>query len=107
MIAYLEGQILLSGANLIVLKTSSGVGYAVHVSTQIAEKATPEEFLTLHIYTNVREDDLSLYGFENIEEKKTKKDKKRHKFRYMFLLSLYSFFSPGTIVMYRFLSGPR
>jgi Holliday junction DNA helicase RuvA len=69
MIAYLEGQILLSGANLIVLKTSSGVGYAVHVSTQIAEKATPEEFLTLHIYTNVREDDLSLYGFENIEEK--------------------------------------
>ena len=69
MIAYLEGQILRSEANLIVLKTSGGVGYAVHVTKQLSVKATTEEFLTLHIYTNVREDDLSLYGFQNIEEK--------------------------------------
>ena len=69
MIAYLEGQILRSEASLIVLKTSGGVGYAVHVTKQLSVKATPEEFLTLHIYTNVREDDLSLYGFQNIEEK--------------------------------------
>ena len=69
MIAYLEGQILRSEANLIVLKTSGGVGYAVHVTKQLSVKATSEEFLTLHIYTNVREDDLSLYGFQNIEEK--------------------------------------
>ena len=69
MIAYLEGQILRSEASLIVLKTSGGVGYAVHVTKQLSVKATSEEFLTLHIYTNVREDDLSLYGFQNIEEK--------------------------------------
>ena len=60
MIAYLEGQILRSEANLIVLKTSDGVGYAVHVSQHLAVKASPEEFITLHIYTNVREDDISL-----------------------------------------------
>jgi len=51
MIAYLEGQILRSEANLIVLKTSDGVGYAVHVSQHLAVKAFPEEFITLHIYT--------------------------------------------------------
>ena len=69
MIAYLEGQILRSEANLIVLKTSDGVGYAVHVSQQLAVKASPKEIITLHIYTNVREDDISLYGFQKLEEK--------------------------------------
>ena len=69
MIAYLEGHILRSEANLIVLKTSDGVGYAVHVSQNLAVKASPEEFITLHIYTNVREDDISLYGFQKLEEK--------------------------------------
>ena len=69
MIAYLEGQILRSEANLIVLKTSDGVGYAVHVSQHLAVKASPEEFITLHIYTNFREDDISLYGFQKLEEK--------------------------------------
>ncbi len=69
MIAYLEGQILRSEANLIVLKTSDGVGYAVHVSQHLAVKSSPEEFITLHIYTNVREDDISLYGFQKLEEK--------------------------------------
>ena len=69
MIAYLEGHILRSEANLIVLKTSDGVGYAVHVSQNLAVKASPEEFITLHIYTNVREDDISLYRFQKLEEK--------------------------------------
>jgi len=69
MIAYLEGHILRSEANLIVLKTSDGVGYAVHVSQNLVVKASPEEFITLHIYTNVREDDISLYGFQKLEEK--------------------------------------
>jgi len=45
MIAYLEGQILRSEANLIVLKTSDGVGYAVHVSQHLAVKASPEDLL--------------------------------------------------------------
>ena len=69
MIAYLEGHVLRSEENLIVLKTSGGVGYAVHVSKHLSIKVSPEEFLTLHIYTNVREDDLSLYGFLSLDEK--------------------------------------
>jgi Holliday junction DNA helicase RuvA len=69
MIAYLEGHVLRSEDNLIVLKTSGGVGYAVHVSKHLSVKVSLEEFLTLHIYTNVREDDLSLYGFLSLDEK--------------------------------------
>ena len=69
MIAYLEGEIVRTEPNLIVLKTSGGVGYAVHVSQQVSVKFTAEEFIALHIYTNVREDDISLYGFQKLEEK--------------------------------------
>ena len=70
MIAYLEGHILRSEDNLIVLKTSANVGYAVHVPFQVSEKFSPEEFLSLHIYSSYREDDISLYGFQKLEEKK-------------------------------------
>ena len=70
MIAYLEGHILRSEDNLIVLKTSANVGYAVYVPLQVSVKYSPEEFLSLHIHPNYREDDISLFGFENLEEKK-------------------------------------
>ena len=69
MIAYLEGHILRSEANLVVLKTSANVGYAVHVPLQVSGKFSPEEFISLHIHSNYREDDISLYGFQNLEEK--------------------------------------
>ncbi len=69
MIAYLEGEIVRTEPNLIVLKTSGGVGYAVHVSQHVSVKFAAEEFIALHIYTNVREDDISLYGFQKLEEK--------------------------------------
>ena len=69
MIAYLEGHILRSEANLIVLKTSANVGYAVHVPLQVSANSSPEDFLSLHIHSNYREDDISLYGFQNLEEK--------------------------------------
>ncbi|MBC8258514.1 MAG: Holliday junction branch migration protein RuvA [SAR324 cluster bacterium] len=69
MIAYLEGQILRSDDNLIVLQTTGGVGYAVHVTQHFAANTSPDELITLHIYTNVREDDISLYGFHKLEEK--------------------------------------
>ena len=69
MIAYLEGHILRTETNLIVIKTSANVGYAVHVPFHVSEKYSPEEFLSLHIHPNYREDDISLYGFQNLEEK--------------------------------------
>ena len=69
MIDYIEGHVLRSEENLIVVKTSGGVGYAVYVSKNLSAQVSLEEFIILHIYTNVREDDLSLYGFLYLEEK--------------------------------------
>ena len=69
MIAYLEGQIISVESNLIVLKTSSGVGYSVNVVTQLSSTSLTEELINLHIYTNVREDEISLYGFQELEQK--------------------------------------
>ena len=69
MIAYLEGHILRTKSNLVVIKTSANVGYEVHVPLQVSVKYSPEEFLSLHIHSNYREDDISLYGFQNLEEK--------------------------------------
>ena len=68
MIAYLEGEIIGIEKNLIVLKTSNGIGYSVNILSQLSNISL-EDFLALHIYTNVKEDDISLYGFKDIVEK--------------------------------------
>ena len=69
MIAYLEGQIIRIEKNLIVLKTSNGIGYSVNTLSQLPSNLSLEDFLSLHIYTNVKEDDISLYGFQDIVQK--------------------------------------
>ena len=69
MISYLEGQIIIIEKELIVLKTSDGVGYSVNILPQLASHLKLEDFLELHIHTNVKEDDISLYGFIEKKEK--------------------------------------
>ncbi len=69
MIAYLEGSVLRVAADGLVLKTTGGVGYAVHVPQNLLTSLRPEEELTLHVYTQVREDELTLYGFGHPDER--------------------------------------
>ena len=69
MIAYIEGQIILIEKDFITLKTSDGVGYEVYILKQLSSNLSLKDYLALHIYTNVKEDDISLYGFKEIEEK--------------------------------------
>ena len=69
MIAYLEGQIIRIERNLIVLKTSNGIGYSVNILSNLPSNLSLEDFLALHIHTNVKEDDISLYGFQDILQK--------------------------------------
>ena len=69
MIAYLEGHIIRIEKNLIVLKTSNGIGYSINILSQLPSNISLEDFLALHIYTNVKEDDISLYGFQEIVQK--------------------------------------
>ena len=72
MIAYLSGKIIYQSAflkkdNFVVLDCS-GVGYKVFVVDKILSGARVGEVMTLHIYTQVAETALDLYGFLTREE---------------------------------------
>ena len=69
MIACLRGELLLKTADRVIVDVG-GVGYEVFLS-QANLAALPEigQEIFLHIYTNVREDALNLYGFIEALEK--------------------------------------
>jgi Holliday junction DNA helicase RuvA len=67
MISYLNGEVLLIGTdNLVILV--GGIGIKVTVSQAIGEQSRLGEKIALHTYLVVREDSLSLYGFESDQE---------------------------------------
>lgn len=70
MIAYLRGQLLSKSPNLIIVECA-GVGYEVAISVA-TYSALPNEGASaaLHIYTNVREDQIALFGFAELTEKR-------------------------------------
>ncbi len=68
MIGYLEGTLKhLEATRALVL--TNGVGYDVHISLQTYYRLEGRKDAALEIYTHVREDALSLYGFASPEEK--------------------------------------
>jgi Holliday junction DNA helicase RuvA len=70
-IGYLQGQILRSGPDRILLDVH-GVGYEVHIPLSTyyeLEKRGGSGPIALHIHTQVREDDISLFGFWTEREK--------------------------------------
>jgi holliday junction DNA helicase RuvA len=67
MISSLRGTVLHVEPESLVLEVA-GVGYAVSVPAQVAHAARPGEELRLHTSLIVREDALSLVGFETREE---------------------------------------
>lgn len=67
MIAYLKGKILKKLPKAIVLDTGS-IGYLVHAPAPTLEKVQEKKEIELFIHTKVREDDISLFGFESYSE---------------------------------------
>jgi len=68
MIGYLEGTLKqLDTTRALVL--AGGVGYEVHISLQTYYRLEGQRQAVLEIYTHVREDALSLYGFATPDEK--------------------------------------
>ncbi|MCL5436237.1 MAG: Holliday junction branch migration protein RuvA [Patescibacteria group bacterium] len=67
MIAHLKGIILNKGSNFLVLDTGS-VGYKVFVPATLLLKYKSGSTLEVHVYTYVREDQMSLYGFSSPSE---------------------------------------
>jgi holliday junction DNA helicase RuvA len=68
MIGYLEGTLRQLEATRALVMTS-GVGYDIHISLQTYYRLEGRRDVSLEIYTHVREDALSLYGFATTQEK--------------------------------------
>ncbi len=68
MIGYLQGTISQKNDKTLILITSGGVGYNVHIAKPLLEKIQPGSNLELFTHMQVRDDDLSLYGFEAEKE---------------------------------------
>lgn len=68
MIGKLYGTIDEIESNSLILKTTGGVGYKVILSESLLSKLSLNQEVVLHIYTHVRENEISLFGFKNKNE---------------------------------------
>lgn len=62
MIGYLRGEVFFKEGNSIILDVK-GVGYKVLAASDVLAKAIKGISLEIFIYTHVREDNISLFGF--------------------------------------------
>ena len=69
MIGYIKGKVI-SSENGVVLLENGGIGYEITCSASVYQKLINDKAGEVYTYLAVREDDVSLYGFESIEEKK-------------------------------------
>lgn len=70
MIALIDGVVTRRDFDDVVLMTTGGVGYRLHVSVQtLAELPPLGERARLHVHTHVREDALQLFGFHDDTER--------------------------------------
>ena len=69
MLEFIQGELITKGMNHVVVMTG-GLGYRLHVSA-ITLGALPaaKSQVTLFTYLHIREDEISLFGFGNEEEK--------------------------------------
>ncbi len=67
MIAYLKGLIINKNQQSIILSTGA-IGYEVFLPKNKLEKIAENSHKEFFIYTKVREDEISLYGFESLIE---------------------------------------
>jgi len=71
MIAHLRGRLIAKEANQAIIECG-GVGYdvVITVPTYTSLPAADGAEVSLHVYTNVREDQIALFGFLKLEEKR-------------------------------------
>lgn len=68
MIGYLTGKIISAKPTQILLDVN-GVGYEIRISINTFERISGKETISLFIYTNVKEDSITLFGFYSEAEK--------------------------------------
>lgn len=67
MIAYLKGKVVHKNKNTIILLTGT-IGYEIHLTARHFDPLNLNEEVEFYIYTKVREDELSLFGFNSTAE---------------------------------------
>ena len=68
MIAYLRGKVLTTTAETAIVDIG-GVGYEVYCSSGAFRKMTVGQYVEIYTYLQVKEDGMTLYGFESPKEK--------------------------------------
>ena len=68
MIAYLRGKVLTTTLETVILDVN-GVGYEIYCSRGAFKKTNVGEVAELHTYLQVKEDGMTLFGFESVREK--------------------------------------
>lgn len=66
MIGYLQGKVVYSDGKKTILLTANGTGYEVNY----AKYASPDSEASLYVHHHISENDQSLWGFDELEEKK-------------------------------------
>lgn len=69
MYAYIKGKYTYKSPTDVYIETSSGVAYHLHISLHTFSRIEKVDEGLLYTHLNVKEDDLSLYGFYDLEEK--------------------------------------
>jgi Holliday junction DNA helicase RuvA len=69
MIGSVRGKVILKDGNYLIVETG-GVGYRVLVSSKVSAKTKQDDSTMFYTYTLVREDELSLFGFPEVEDLK-------------------------------------
>ena len=68
MIAYLRGKVLTTTAETVILDVN-GVGYEIYCSGGAFRKVAVGQVAELHTYLQVKEDGMTLFGFDSVKEK--------------------------------------
>lgn len=68
MFAYIKGTVTEIGTDEIIVETG-GIGFSVFTSSQDSARLTKNQQTTIYTHLNVREDDMSLFGFLTKEER--------------------------------------
>ncbi|MBR5899848.1 MAG: Holliday junction branch migration protein RuvA [Clostridia bacterium] len=69
MIGYVKGKLLADLGETIILE-NNGVGFELTPSSEARKDVLAQGYGAVYTYMAVREDDISLYGFKSLEEKK-------------------------------------
>ena len=68
MIAYIKGRVLTTTSETAIIDIG-GVGYEVYCSSGAFRKMTVGQYVELYTYLQVKEDGMTLFGFESPKEK--------------------------------------